>query len=124
MHLQQQVQFDGRSLIRCNESLEMFKSILCFMVVYLKKSVPYIIKAIPIVKLSKQIICDVILNCIKILNDANFQLRCVISDNHQSNVSSFNTLMKDFPINGKNYCMKNPSTDRIIYLFFFMLFIW
>ena len=101
MHLQHQVQFDGRDLIGCNEGLEMFKSILCFMVVSLKKSIPYIIKSIPIVKLSKQIICDGILNCIKILNDADFQLRCVISDNHQSNVSSFNTLMKDFPINAK-----------------------
>ena len=118
MHLQQQVQFDGRDLIGCNENLEMFKSILCFMVVSLKKSIPYIIKAIPIVKLSKHIICDGILNCIKILNDADFQLRCVISDNHQSNVSSFNTLMKDFPINGKNYCMKNPMTEKIIYLFY------
>ena len=26
--------------------------------------------------------------------------------------------MKDFPINGKNYCMKNPMTDKIIYLFY------
>ena len=42
MHLQQQVQFDGRDLIGCNENLEMFKSILCFMVVSLKKSIPCI----------------------------------------------------------------------------------
>ena len=88
------------------------------MVLSLKKSISYIIKAIPIVKLSKQIICEGILNCMKILNDADFQLRCVISDNHQYNVSSFNTLMKDLSINGKNYCIKNPMTDKNIYLFY------
>ena len=44
MHLQQQVQFDGRDLIGCNENLEMFKSILCFMVVSLKNQFPISLK--------------------------------------------------------------------------------
>ena len=50
MHLQQQVQYDGQDIIGCDENLEIFKSILCFMVISLRKTVPYIIKAVPIVK--------------------------------------------------------------------------
>ena len=118
MHLQQQVQFDGQDIIGRNENLEMFKSILCFMVISLKKTVPYVIKAVPIVKLSSGIIFDWILNCLKVLNDANFQPRCVISGNHQSNISAFNKLTKKFPIVSKNYCMRNPFTEGIVYLFF------
>ena len=52
MHLQQQVQFDGQTIIGCNEDLQMFKSILCFMAMSLTNTIPFIIKAIPISKLS------------------------------------------------------------------------
>ena len=33
MHLQSQVQFDGHTLVGCNADLEMYTSVLCFMVV-------------------------------------------------------------------------------------------
>ena len=101
MHLQQQLQFDGQDIIGCNENLEMFKGILCFMVISLKKTVPNVIKAVPIVKLSSDIIFDWILNCLKVLNDANFQPRCVISDNHHSNISAFNKLTNKFLLTAK-----------------------
>ena len=54
MHLQQQVQFDGQDIIGCDENLQMFKSILCFMAMYLTNTVPFVIKAIPILKLSSE----------------------------------------------------------------------
>ena len=112
------MQFHGQDIIGCNENLEMFKSILCFMVISLKKTVPYVIKAVPIVKLSSDIIFDWILNCLKVLSDANFQPRCVISGNHQSNISAVNKLTKRFPIDSKNYCMRRSFTIRIVNLFF------
>ena len=52
MHLQQQVQFDGQTIMCCNEALQMFKSILCFMAMSLTNTILFIIKAIPISKLS------------------------------------------------------------------------
>ena len=45
MYLQQEVQYDGRDLTGCDSDLKMYKSILCFMVVSLKQSTPYILKA-------------------------------------------------------------------------------
>ena len=39
MYIQQEVQYDGRDLIGCNSGLQIYKSILCFMVVSLKKSI-------------------------------------------------------------------------------------
>ena len=117
MHLQQQVQYDGQDIIGCNENLEMFKSILCFMVFSFRKTVLYIIKTVPIVKLSSNIVFNWILKCLKVLSDANFQPHCVISDNHQSNISAFNKRTKKIPVDSKNYCIKNPLTEPIIYCF-------
>ena len=55
MYLQQEVQYDGRELTGCDSNLQMYKSILCFMVVSLKQSTPYIIKAIPLRKINHPI---------------------------------------------------------------------
>ena len=43
MHLQQQVQYNGRDImiIGCDHELLMYKSIICFMVVSIKKIIPY-----------------------------------------------------------------------------------
>ena len=118
MHLQQQVQYNGRDIIGCDKDLLMYKCILCFMVVSITKSIPFILKAIPLVKLTSEIVGDGILNCLEVLNRSNFSSRAVISDNHQTNIATFKRLMKTYPIANKNYCMSNPTTSRVIYLFF------
>ena len=79
MHLQQQVQFDGQTIIGCNEDLQMFESILCFMAMSLTNTIPFIIKVIPISTLSSKIVSNGILNCLENLSSENFQPRAVIS---------------------------------------------
>ena len=118
MHLQQQVQYNGKDIIGCDKDLLMYKSILCFMVVSIIKSIPFILKAIPLVKLTSEIVGDGILNCLEVLNKSNFSSRGVISDNHQTNIATFKRLKKTYPIANKNYCMSKPTTSRVIYLFF------
>ena len=58
MYLQQEVQYDGRKLIECDSELQMYKSIICFMVVSLKQSTPYILKATPLTKINHHIVLD------------------------------------------------------------------
>ena len=67
MYLQQEVQYDGRDLTGCDSDLKMYNSILCFVVVSLKQSTAYILKAIPLTKINQQIVQDGILTCISIL---------------------------------------------------------
>ena len=88
MYLQQQVQYDGRDLIGCDSEIQIYKSILCFMVVSLNQTTPYLLKAIPLTKINHQIIQDGILNCISILS-VHFTIRAVVCDNHSSNVSAY-----------------------------------
>ena len=47
MFLQKSQEFVGGTMVGCNEDGVLFKGILCFMLVGLRQSVPFIIKAIP-----------------------------------------------------------------------------
>ena len=109
MYLQPQVQFTGTTLIGCDDNLKVYKSILTFMVVSLKRCVPFVLKAIPLVKLSHILVRDMIISCIISLTESNFQLRAVISDNHSTNVGAYKDLLKMYPIQGKNYSIFNPK---------------
>ena len=111
MYLHTQVQFDGKSVIGCDGDLNMFKSILCLMVVSLKKTIPYVIKAIPIVRLTFFDVYNGILNCISILNEGKFHVRGVIAYNHSTNVKAYKVLVKNFPLDDREYCIKNPSNS-------------
>ena len=89
------------------------------MVISLKKTIPFVLKAIPIVKLSSKIISDGILNCLTILSQANFYTRAVIADNHRSNISAFQHLLHNYSIHEKRSCIFNPNdTVKHSYLMF------
>ena len=86
----------------------MYNSVFCLMVVSIMKSVPYVLKAIPIVRLSHELICNSILNCLSVLSQGNFVIRAIIADNHRTNLSAFQHLYKAYPITGKPNCISNP----------------
>ena len=74
MHLQSQVQFDGLTLVGCNADLEMYTSIICFMVVSLRKSIPFMIAAVPLVRNSGDIVYDNLDECLLLLRQSQFRL--------------------------------------------------
>ena len=78
MHLQSQIQFDGRTLIGCNADLEMYTSILCFMVISLRKSLPFVISAVPLVRNSGDIVYDNLNTCLLLLTQCRFRVRAII----------------------------------------------
>ena len=108
MYIQQEVQYDGRDLIGCNAELQMFKSILCFMVASLKQSIPYIIKAMPLTKINHQIVQDGILSCISILNKSKFTIRAVVCEYHPMNEH----LKFTYPCAIRHNAMTNPSNPE------------
>ena len=93
MHLQPQVQFDGQALIGCNADMAMYTSILCFMVVSLNKSIPFVISAIPLVKNSGENVYQNINKCLSLLAQSQFRVRAIVSDNHRTNVKAYNILL-------------------------------
>ena len=82
-------EYDGQTLTGCDSNFQIYRSILCYMVVSLTSSVPFMIKAVPLTKISSNIVCSGIISCIEILNQNNIYLRGITSDNHPTNVSCY-----------------------------------
>ena len=100
MNLQQEVHYDGRKLTGCDSKLQMYKSIVCFMVVSLKQSTPYIVQ-------------DAIINCVNMLSRRDFKFRAVVSDNHSTNVSAYKHLKALHPCSMPHNSIAN-SLKRIL----------
>lgn len=94
------VSLDAMKTLKCTR-------VYCMMVVSITKNIPYILKAIPIVKLTYEIICNGILNCLAVLFKGKFLTRAIISDNHKTNIRAFHHLSKAYPIFGKTNCIFN-----------------
>ena len=119
MHLQTQVQFDGQALIGCNADMAMYTSILCFMVLSLKKSIQFVISAIPLVKNSGENVYQNIDKCLSLLAESRFRVRAMVSDNHTTNVKAYNILLTNYKYQDKNYKITNPFlSHQNIYLLF------
>ena len=119
MYLQPQVNFDRKTLIGCDQEFDLFKSILCFMVISLTKSIPFIVSAIPIVKISGDIVHSSIDKCISLLTKAQFNLRAIIADNHPTNVSAYKQLRHLHGIRDSDHVIYNPyDSEKTIYVQF------
>ena len=94
MYLQRCEEYFAGKLMGADEENELYKGVVSFMVAGLKETVSYVVKAVPETKISAQFLHDHILECLKILEDSGFNVRVIVSDNHTSNVSSFNLLLK------------------------------
>lgn len=122
MHLQQSSQYDGKDDGQ-NVDGELYKGILCFMTISLKRSVPYVLHYVPVTKLNGDIVADGIETCIQLLSGTKFCLRAAdITDNHTSNVSAYRKLISKYRIDHRNYVITLPSPSskmsRNIYLLF------
>ena len=115
----QEVQYDIGKLTGCDSNLQMYKSILCFMVVSLIQSTPYIIKTILLTKINHQIVQDGTINCVNMLRRRDFNVRAVVSDNYTTNVSAYKHLKAPHPCSMRHNAIANPlNPDKYIYLLF------
>ena len=111
MHLQQSSQYDGTDVVGQNIEGQLYKGILCFMIVSLKKSVPFVLHSVPVTKLNGEIVATGIETCFRLLSRTNFRLRAVITDNHTSNVSAFRILISKYKVDHRDYVITLPSTS-------------
>ena len=76
------------------EDSNLYKGLVCFMIVGLKESVPYIIMFSPQTGISADWLKNEVLECLDVLIKCGFNTRVIISDNHPSNVSAFKKLLE------------------------------
>ena len=119
MYLQKEVQFQGGQLIGCDDNNELYKGIMTFMIVGMKKNVSFVVKAIPETKIEGKWLALQIAESIQTLHEIGFHVRAVISDNHPSNVAAFNDLYFKYGCSSHENLILHPSSsDRSIYMFF------
>ena len=102
------MQYHGRKLIGKDEKGDFYNGILVFMVVGLKQSVPYVIKACPKTSLSGRWLTDEIEESLSTLSDAGLRIRAIITDNHSTNVTAFKMLIAKYE-SSTNYCFHFQS---------------
>ena len=89
MYLQKCAQYQNGEYIGEDENGDLYKGLVVFMVEGLKKSIPYVLRAIPEVKISGEWLSPKINDCINSLGEAGFVTRAVCADNHSSNVNAY-----------------------------------
>ena len=117
MYLKKTVQFCRGNFIGCDEDGEFYKGIIVFMIQELKRSVPLVVKGVPVTALNGEWLAGKMASCITTLCNIDFRVRVVVTDNHAANVNAFATLHRLFPGND-GLSMKHPESQTKTYLFF------
>ena len=95
MYLQKSQEYFGGEMIGGDDQGELYKGIICFMIVGLKESIPYVIKkASPQINIDANWLKTELLDSLKILSNCGFRVRAVVCDNHPATVSSFKKLLE------------------------------
>ena len=118
MYLQKELQFQRGKLIGCDDNGNLLKGIMTFMIVGERKSVPFLVKAVPESKTEGKWLSGQIIETIQSLHEIGFHVRAVVSDNHPSNVSAFNELFSKYRSElHENAILNHSTSDRRPYLF-------
>ena len=116
IYLQKCEQYFGGDMMGSNDAGELYKGLVCFMIVGLKQSIPYIIRSLPEVSIDANWLKEKIFKCLDVLCQSGFNVRAIICDNHPSNVSTFRKLLASCDKEPNNLFMEYNS--RKIYLFY------
>ena len=112
----QKGQYQAGEYVGANEEVNLYKGIVAFMVVGLKQSMPFAVKAIPEVTFNGQWLFHKIASNIENLGNAGLCVRH--ADNHSSNVNSFTSLGDLFDSKSK-LCFENSANHgKPTYMFF------
>ena len=88
-------EYHAGNMIGADSESELYRGNLVFMIVGLKKSIPYVIKSCPVVSINIAIVKTEILESLATLKAADFRVFKIVSDNHSTNVSAYSSLIKD-----------------------------
>ena len=67
MYLQKCEEYFGGDMMGSNDAGELYKGLVCFMVIGLKQSIPYIIKSLPEVSIDANWLKEEIFKCLDVL---------------------------------------------------------
>ena len=102
-----------------NQHRNLLQGIMAFMIVGLRKNVPFVFKAVPESKIEGKWLSGQIIESIQFHHEIGFHVRAVISDNHPSNVPAFNKLFSKYGSESHEKAVLHHSTSyQRTYLFY------
>ena len=116
IYLQKCEEYVGGATYGVNENGDLYKGMVCFMIVGLKNNVPYVLKTVPETQIKGDWLKDEMVKCIDVLQNIGFKVRAVVCDDHQSNVSAYKNLLRSYGSSEENLSME--YNDQKIYLCF------
>ena len=96
----------------------LYKGVVALMIQGLKKSISFVIKALPETKITGEWLAQHISECISCLSKVGSNARAVVTDNHSPNVNAFNCLLYTYGINDPKLFIQHPDNNTKTYLFF------
>ena len=118
IHLQPEESYQGGTKVGKDENNKLYKGVLSFMIVGIRKNIPFVVRAVPEVTVSGALVRKYIDEVLQDLHDSGFNVRTVIADNHNSNVTAKDSLMKDYGVDTATNAFIHPSSGRKIYFMF------
>lgn len=118
MHLQSEENYSGGTKVGRDEQGNLYKGILNYMIVGIRKNIPFVVRAVPEVAVSGSLVRRHIDEVLKDLHETGFNVRTIIADNHSTNVNAYDALMKDHGVDTATNAIIHPSSGRKIYLMF------
>lgn len=116
IYIQKSEEYFGGETFGTDEDGAMYNGLVCFMIIGLTKTIPYVLYSLPKKNLKGDWLRDAILKCIKTLQDIGYHVRGVVCDNHSSNVSAYRKLLTEFAENTSDLSIM--INNEPIYLFF------
>jgi hypothetical protein len=116
MYLQKCEEYFAGESIGADEKGELYKGVVCFMIVGLKNNIPYVVKALPEKEITGKWLKDELLGCLNVLHEGGFNVRGIVSDDHTSNTSAYKHLLA--ACGGKNDDLFITVNGKKTYLFY------
>ena len=116
IYLQKCEEYFGGGTFGVDENGEMFKGMLCFMLVGLKSNTPFIIKCVPEREVNGDFVMNNLKECLQCLHELDFNVRGVVCDNHASNVSAYRKLLSEYGNDSSD--LHITFNNKWIYLFY------
>ena len=116
VYLQKCEEYVSGETFGSDENGELYKGMVCFMIVGLKSSIPYIIQTVPEKEIRGEWLKDKIVHCLTILQEKGFNVRGIVCDDHASNVSAYKKLLNAYANSVEDLAIE--FNNQKIYLFF------
>ena len=113
MYLQKEVQYHQGQLLGTDQDGNLYKGIVTFMIVGLRKNIPFVVRAVPESKIEEKWLSQHINECLKSLHQVGFEVHAVISDNHATNVAAFRDLFSKYGHSKLANAITHPSLSSL-----------